>query len=241
MTFFETESFLRAADFIGIIGVFFYLTSYTLLQMGHLRGGSFAYTMMNLAAASFVLISLASRFNFSSLLIQVFWISVSLYTLAKLFSLSRSRAGTARDRRWAAELLPQMDQSEATAILSVADFEETREDLMLLRQGAPVRALYFITEGRASIEIDGRKVREVMPGEIVGEFGIWEGEDASATVRMIEPGSVYRFDRAEFLAQMQEDHALETNVHRLLRRLGVERLMRSTDAIPSISGQKTPA
>jgi hypothetical protein len=54
---------------IGIAGVALYLGSYAALQVGLLRGQSYAYASINLAAASCVLISLTQNFNLSSALI----------------------------------------------------------------------------------------------------------------------------------------------------------------------------
>lgn len=240
MDFPTQDTLYQIADIIGLVGVGFYLTSYTLLQFGHVKGGTAVYTAMNLTAASFVLISLTSRFNFSSLLIQLFWISVSLYTLVKLYGLHRARRGTERDRYWARKLLPQLSEKDGAAVLSVGELIETREDLMLLRQGAPVRAMYLMAEGSASIAVDGEIVRVAGPGDFLGEFGIWDGEDASATVRVTAAGRIYRFDRKDFLAHLKSDANLEVNIHRLMRRFGIERLNRSHQAYePVDEGQET--
>ena len=76
---------MQLADTIGLLGVAFYLGSYAALQFGRLDGSSAVYTGLNLAAASCVLVSLASNFNLSSLLIQMFWIGISLYGLFRIW------------------------------------------------------------------------------------------------------------------------------------------------------------
>ena len=58
------------------------------LQAGVIRGRTYIYALLNLLAASFVLISLSVAFNLSSALIQVFWIAISLGGLARLIWLS---------------------------------------------------------------------------------------------------------------------------------------------------------
>ena len=73
-----------AADIVGLVGVALYFSAYTLLQSGILRGGEVPYTTLNLLAATCVLFSLTADFNASSLLIQLFWIVVSLLTLLRI-------------------------------------------------------------------------------------------------------------------------------------------------------------
>ena len=69
---------LKWHDVIGIIGVAFYICNYFLLQVNLLDGNSITYTILNLLAATLVLISLVNTFNLPSVLIQVSWILISL-------------------------------------------------------------------------------------------------------------------------------------------------------------------
>ena len=62
---------------VGLIGVSFYVLSYAGLQLGLLSGSGNSYTLMNLAAASLVLISLMETYNQSAALIQIIWIFMS--------------------------------------------------------------------------------------------------------------------------------------------------------------------
>lgn len=78
--------FLNAGIFYnaaGMIGVLLYVGSYSALQFGKLDGNSIVYCLLNGCAASMVLISLIYDFNLASALIQVIWISVSLFGMCK--------------------------------------------------------------------------------------------------------------------------------------------------------------
>ena len=66
----------------GLVGVAFYLSSYALLQAGVVRGAGVPHTLMNMTAATLVLVSLAAEWNMSSALIQVSWISGSIWRKA---------------------------------------------------------------------------------------------------------------------------------------------------------------
>jgi hypothetical protein len=69
---------------VGILGVVIYMGSYVLLNVGCITGRGFHYTLMNMAAAICVLASLLQSFNLASAMIQVCWIAISLYGLARL-------------------------------------------------------------------------------------------------------------------------------------------------------------
>ncbi len=68
-------------DSLGILGFILYLVSYALLQARKILGDSISYIMLNLTAATLVLVSLTNHFNIASALIQISWIVISLYGL----------------------------------------------------------------------------------------------------------------------------------------------------------------
>lgn len=79
-------------DWAGYFGVAFYLISYTCLQLGLIRGSGYAYALMNLTAASLVLVSLTVKFNLASSIIQIMWIVISAFGIA--------RGSTRKSWRW---------------------------------------------------------------------------------------------------------------------------------------------
>ncbi len=68
---------------IGVAGFVLYMLSYFLLQIGKIEGSGNIYILMNLTAASFVLVSLVHNFNLASALIQISWILISLIGLIR--------------------------------------------------------------------------------------------------------------------------------------------------------------
>lgn len=81
---FEELIGMTSFEAIGLAGVAFYLGSYAALQLDLVDAKGFAYPTLNFMAASFVLISLLENFNFPSLLIQISWITISLFGICKL-------------------------------------------------------------------------------------------------------------------------------------------------------------
>lgn len=75
---------LQIFDLLGFLGFIFYMAAYALLQLGRISGHSYSYTLINLTAATLVLISLVHQFNLASLLIQLAWIVISILGLARL-------------------------------------------------------------------------------------------------------------------------------------------------------------
>ncbi len=67
----------------GMVGVVLYVGSYSALQLGKLDGNSILYCLLNGGAASLVLISLFYDFNLASAVIQIIWISVSLFGVSR--------------------------------------------------------------------------------------------------------------------------------------------------------------
>jgi len=66
-------------DFIGNLGVIMILSSYLLLQLEKITSKSLAYSVINALGALLVLISLYFHFNLSAVIIELFWLIISLY------------------------------------------------------------------------------------------------------------------------------------------------------------------
>ena len=63
---------------IGVLGFALYVLAYGLLTLRMITGHSLVYFLLNLLAASCVLIGLMGSFNLASALIQLFWVAMSL-------------------------------------------------------------------------------------------------------------------------------------------------------------------
>ena len=70
-------------DAIGLLGVAAILLAYFLLQAGHLRGHALSYQLMNAFGALLVLVSLLYAFNLSAFLMELAWLAVSIYGIAR--------------------------------------------------------------------------------------------------------------------------------------------------------------
>jgi len=77
-------------NIIGNLGVALIVGSYLLVQMERVAPTGLGYSLTNAVGASFVLVSLAFAFNLSALLVESFWLVISLYGIAKHVSARRS-------------------------------------------------------------------------------------------------------------------------------------------------------
>ena len=68
----------------GIIGVSLILLAYFLLQIEKVRSDNIIYPVLNLIGASLLLISLLRFWNLPSVIIEIFWILISIYGIYKI-------------------------------------------------------------------------------------------------------------------------------------------------------------
>jgi CRP/FNR family cyclic AMP-dependent transcriptional regulator len=86
---------------------------------------------------------------------------------------------------------------EAVANLaSEADYV-TGDDLV--RQGDPGEAFIIIVSGRARVNRDGKTLRELGPGDFLGEISLIDGSPRTATVTALDPIHAFTVHRQGFL------------------------------------------
>jgi len=71
------------SDIIGIIGVAMIIAAYFFLQAERWKANSRPYLYFNIVGSSLVLVSLWFDFNFPSVVIQLFWIAISVMGLVR--------------------------------------------------------------------------------------------------------------------------------------------------------------
>jgi uncharacterized protein (DUF983 family) len=79
-------------DLVGNIGVALVLAAYLGLTLGRFAGDRPPYLLLNLVGSVLLLVSLVFAFNLSAVLIQVFWIVISLIGLGRFLYRRRRRS-----------------------------------------------------------------------------------------------------------------------------------------------------
>ena len=70
-------------DLVGMLGVAVIIGTYLLLQLERLDAAGLVYSLLNAVGASMVLVSLYHEFNLSAVVVEAFWVLISLLGVAK--------------------------------------------------------------------------------------------------------------------------------------------------------------
>ena len=79
---------------IGIFGVGLVLLAYYLLMSNHVSSAHATYSLLNLAGAILILVSLYFHWNLASVIIEIAWILISLKGLYKIWVKRNTRVMT---------------------------------------------------------------------------------------------------------------------------------------------------
>ena len=111
----------------------------------------------------------------------------------------------------AVPLFSRCTKKELAAIAQVADEVDLREGKELTIEGKPAREFFILLSGAAVVRRNGRKLRELGPGEMIGEIGLLNDGPRTATVTLTEPSRVLALTARDFrsLLKDQPDLALK--------------------------------
>lgn len=190
----------------GLTGVALYLGAYGALQFGVIRGSSATYTILNMSAATFVLISLAEAFNLSSLLIQVSWITLSVIGLARMAWERKMTRFNEEERQFLSAHFSSLPPHLARRFLRLGQWQMLSPGTVLTRQGSPVSELVYIASGGADVSAHGAVVARIGADELIGEMTVMQGSPATADVEITEPARVFTLPRATLIRELEADH-----------------------------------
>ena len=115
---------------------------------------------------------------------------------------------------------------EFVKLLSIAEWKRVAEGQELLRQNLPIKTLSLISSGRGSVEVDGRHIAEVGPGQFVGEMGFLTQQNASASVIARLPLDVLAWPVDKLRSLFDEMPQIHVKVQGILGADLVEKLRR---------------
>jgi SulP family sulfate permease len=128
---------------------------------------------------------------------------------------------------------------EMLRFLNYLERVEVREGQDLFRKGDISKELYLIESGEltAWLEIDGRKVKRLRtmgPGSVVGESGLYMGEQRSATVTASRQGTLYRLSEESLSRLTAEAPELAAAFHHYVVTLLARRIVDATGPVKSL-------
>lgn len=187
MESFSTTQIFNAA---GLAGLVVYLGSYSLLQMGVLCGNGYAYATLNLCAASLVLLSLTVAFNLSSAIIQISWILISIFGIARLGWINRTVRFSSEEGQFLQNVFPDMPTPIARRFLNGGNWINAEEGDLILTEGDPVLNLFYLAVGEVLVKSGGEIIGTVEDG-LLGEMNVMSAGPASATVEVRSPARLF--------------------------------------------------
>jgi CRP/FNR family transcriptional regulator, cyclic AMP receptor protein len=119
-------------------------------------------------------------------------------------------------------LFKDLSDAEINQLAPLCRLVEGKADDRLVREGMPVRSIFFLLSGQAVVMkgVDAKKsiIGDVQKGAIIGELSLYDNTDASATVQATEPFKALAIDSAKFLQLMESNHSLGYKVFKKLAR-----------------------
>ncbi|MEM7746045.1 MAG: cyclic nucleotide-binding domain-containing protein [Pseudomonadota bacterium] len=192
----------------GFIGVAFYMGAYGGLQLGMIAGRSYTYTLMNLGAASLVLVSLLDAFNLFSAIIQVSWVAFSIIGLSRHLVFEQTVRFSPSEQKVVDSLLSGLTRIEAKRVLRLGLWVEAEPGFIITRENQSVKYLCWVHSGEVAVDIGGVEVSRLGEGSIQGEGTCLSGEPATATVRVAKPSQLFMLPTKELRRLLQRHPAI---------------------------------
>jgi hypothetical protein len=162
------------------------------------------------------------------------WSLLVIVSVVRLVFASSRRPGrplTAEEELFHRQAVPTLSAGQVRRLLDVGRWREVIAGTTLTRSGEPVKELGFITRGHVDIVVDGRKVAECGPGNLVGEIGMSTGEAATATAVCATPVRYLSFE-AQRLYRLLDSHVdLQDAIELAIEKSLSEKLNRSNFAV----------
>lgn len=192
----------------GFVGVALYLGSYAALQAGKIRGSGYTYAALNLAAASFVLLSLAATFNLWSAIIQISWIVISVVGITRFYLLTRRTRFSDEERGFLDHWFPDLSAPDARKFLDAGNWVDAAPGREMAVEGTEIGFLYFLSQGRADVTAGGKPVGQLAAPSVVGELTCFDGGLASATVRSAANARYFTIETGALARVCEQNPAL---------------------------------
>ncbi len=182
---------MQLTNAVGLVGVLIYLGAYAALQFGIIAGQSYRYALLNIAAATCVLISLTAAFNLSSALIQICWIAISAGGIVRLYVILHGLRFTPEEADFIASKMPHLHKHRARKFLDNGIWVTGKPGTQLTQEEIPVDELIYMADGEADVTLGGHVIGQCVGGDYIGEITSLGGEPASATVTLTKPSRYF--------------------------------------------------
>lgn len=218
------DSFLDPANIAGHISYVLLIGSMLMRRMLYLR-------TLALLAGTFS----AGYYYTTGDSVSMFWETtfalVNAAQLLVLFIENRRGRFSAEEQKFIDAVLSGVERAQARRLVKLGAWTEVADGVVLIREESTPDHLYYVVDGAARVDRDGRTIGSVGPGDFLGEMSYLTGKPASATVETTAPMRYLAFERGQLRAHLARNeavaHALEASFNRNL----VDKLVKTnTDA-----------
>jgi CRP/FNR family transcriptional regulator, cyclic AMP receptor protein len=105
-----------------------------------------------------------------------------------------------RDRLKEVPFFGMLSSKELEVVSRQADELDVADGKVLVREGELGHEFFVVESGTAEVTIEGRKIRDIGPGEFFGEMALLDEERRTATVTATSPMTLIVMTRASFRA-----------------------------------------
>lgn len=123
----------------------------------------------------------------------------------------------------AVPLFEGLSKRQLKQVAKLATLVEHPEGTTIVKQGGPGESLMAVVSGQARVQVNGKTVARVLPGDHFGEISLLDGGPRSATVIAETPITLLRVPHESFLNAVVADSplaiALMKGMARTLRRV----------------------
>lgn len=109
-------------------------------------------------------------------------------------------------------LLAGLDKKHLQQVAQICDEVDLPAGRVLMRQGATGSEFYVIVAGSVRVERDGRHLRDLGPGEFLGELALVSDMPRTATATCLDAGRFIVLGHREFHSLMDEYPAIQAKV-----------------------------
>ncbi len=117
-----------------------------------------------------------------------------------------------------------------------ADYKQASTKEVIFYKGDPATHLYMVVSGKVKVSAPSEDGKEITfgilgPGELVGEMGVIDGADHTATVTALEPTELAVLNQRDFLSLLENCPSVALKLLKIL----CERLRRTSEMAEDIS------
>ncbi len=125
-------------------------------------------------------------------------------------------------------LFADLSTAQLEGLAPLVDEVETAAGQVLIDQEGFGQELLIIIDGKVEVTRDGRHLKDLGPGEVIGEIALLDGGPRTATVTAREPTTVFSISKRAFDTVLDRIPGMP---HELLRALAVRLRAATEDSV----------